>query len=97
MKKEFKKSTIENWEIVLNDENGLYMYDVICDYPKSYEIIQNLLLEEKQKILNKIHAIVCDLATDKGKDLTKEDCLELIRYQIERIYGKKLSNLPKVK
>lgn len=49
--------------------------------------------ETKGDVLNKLHAMVCDLATDKGKDLAKEDCLELIRYQIERIYGKKLLSI----
>jgi len=56
--------------------------------------IQKAYSKGREEVLNKIHGFVCDMATsEQSKSLSKEDCLELIRYQIERIYGKKLLSI----
>lgn len=73
------------------DKYGIYP-TTIC-YDELETLIKEVEEETRGDVLNKLHAMVCDLTTDKGKDLAKEDCLELIRYQIERIYGKKLLSI----
>lgn len=65
---------------------------------KYYRFIINTIEEAyksgREEVLNNLHGFVCDMAISKqSKSLKKEDCLELIRYQIERIYGKKLQSL----
>ena len=77
------------------DEGSIHGYDA---KPYIKELIRNTIEESyksgKEEVLNNLHGFVCDMATsEQSKSLAKEDCLELIRYQIERIYGKKLQSL----